>query len=219
MNIRKMLAVIKAFRQGAPMGDVAALKIDALRKTPTSIERRLFQLSGSSINLDVDKLKEFPEGSLGREYERHLATNNIEHLRVSPSVVEQLKDNPYAILFAQTHDLHHVLTGFDTSLAGEAGVAAFNVGQGIGPVHERTWDFAKYFYFIAAPSQVKEIRSNLKLGYSMGIKASLLLEIKLEKLLPLSLAEARIKVGINKADVARTRAGGSSILVSWLYSK
>jgi ubiquinone biosynthesis protein Coq4 len=53
---------------------------------------------------------------------------------ISADVRERFRDNPYALRYTTTHDLHHVLTGFDTGLAGEAGVVAFNVGQGSAPV-------------------------------------------------------------------------------------
>jgi ubiquinone biosynthesis protein COQ4 len=172
MEIKKMGSMIKAFVGGAPFGDVAAMKIDALRGTPSDVKSQLLHLSGETIDTTRDELLKYQKGTLGKAYANHLVENNLERLTISPEVVERLKNNPFAIVFTQTHDLHHVLTGFDTSLAGEVGVAAFDMGQGIGPVSKLTWKIARVMYFLVAPSQFSAIRNNLKLGFEMGLNCS-----------------------------------------------
>ena len=88
--------------------------------------RRLEAMHGYAPEQNLSVLRALPAGTLGREYARFLDANGIEPLVISPAVKESFRDNPYALRYTTTHDLHHVLTGFDTGLAGEAGVFAFN---------------------------------------------------------------------------------------------
>lgn len=217
MNVLKMIRMIKAFINGAPLGDVAAMKIDALRTTPAAVHERLKHLSGKTVDIDVRALKALPDGTLGHEYQRHLEANHLEHLVLTPEITEQLQDNPYAILFTQTHDLHHVLTGFDTSVAGEIGVAAFNMGQGVGPLTERTWKIVSVLYYFTAPSQIRAIRHNMQLGYEMGSKAKLLIAEPLQDMLSLPLADARSALMIDESDARHAMPGGTSWITKCIY--
>ncbi len=77
---------------------------------------------------DVPALLELPADTLGGAYarfmtERSLSPESIPHLQART-------DLEYVIAhFYETHDLWHVLTGFDTSASGEAGLQAFYVAQ------------------------------------------------------------------------------------------
>src|SRR5215813_9724644 len=134
MNLRKMVETIRAYRAGAPLGDVAVLKIDALSAPSERTIRELERVHHYDPAHDLAALRELPNGTLGREYARFLDANGIEPLVISAEVKERFRTNPYALRYTVTHDLHHVLAGFDTGLAGEAGVVAFNLGQGSAPI-------------------------------------------------------------------------------------
>lgn len=89
-----------------------------------------------------DALADLPVGSLGREYHRHIVDNNLNrqiatgyrdfHKMLEASGV--LKNMPDEIKYAvlrgfQTHDLQHIVTGFDTTGLGEIALQAFGLGQ------------------------------------------------------------------------------------------
>ena len=113
MNLRKMLETIRAYRAGAPLGDVVVLKLDALAAPPKDLIRRLERMRGYAPKQDLAWLRTLPPGSLGREYARFLDANGIEPLVVSAELKERFRENPYALRYTATHDLHHVLTGFE----------------------------------------------------------------------------------------------------------
>lgn len=78
--------------------------------------------------IDLDALGRLPVGTLGREFADHMIRNRLDPSalpsRPSPDVESYVLAHTY-----ETHDLWHVLTGFDTSVAGELGLQAFYVAQ------------------------------------------------------------------------------------------
>src|SRR5215510_9395206 len=152
MNLRKMIETIRAFRAGAPLGDVVVLKLDALADPPPGIASRLERVRGYAPDQDLPSLRQLPADSLGREYARFLDANGITPLAISPQIKERFRENPFVLRYTTTHDLHHVLTGFDAGLAGEAGVYAFTVGQGSAPGgHAMLW-LVRIVYALFAPT-------------------------------------------------------------------
>ncbi len=76
----------------------------------------------------MDEMIAMPETTLGGAYARYLRKRDL-----SPESIPDLPasgDIEYMIAhYYETHDLWHVLTGFDTDPAGEAGVQAFLLAQ------------------------------------------------------------------------------------------
>ena len=81
-------------------------------------------------HIDLDALGRLPEGTLGREYVQFLTSRNL-----SPEIFQaprELRDEAcrYAAQrVRQTHDLWHVLTGYDTDVIGEIELQAFTYAQ------------------------------------------------------------------------------------------
>src|SRR5689334_1412619 len=99
------------------LGDLVIWKLALL-------PRPACEIGGVFPHLDAAALRKLPKKTLGGAYARFLDDNRITPLEPTR------KGSAYALRFTATHDLHHVVTGFDTTLAGEIGVLAFNVGQG-----------------------------------------------------------------------------------------
>ncbi len=118
MDIGKMLSMYREFRAGAPLGDVAVLKMDALGKPPAKLEKRLAGIKAYAPDQNLAELRALPEGTLGRCYATFLDAQGIEPLRISDATKKRFQENPYSIRFITTHDLHHLLTGFDGGIAG-----------------------------------------------------------------------------------------------------
>lgn len=157
-----------------------------------------------------------PAGSLGREYARFLDANGIVPLAVSPALRERFRSAPYVLRYTSTHDLHHVLAGFDAGLAGEIGVVAFNVGQGAAPVSRAMLRFAAVLYAILAPMQARVIAHNLRVGLAMGRAASLVMASPLESWLAEPLADVRRRLGIPDPREAGVLPSGRSLVTSLL---
>jgi len=219
MNLRKMLETIRAYRAGAPLGDVAVLKLDALDGAPKGIAARLEAVQGYAPEPDLAALRALPPGSLGREYARFLDTNRIEPLVISAAVKQRFRGNPFALRYTTTHDLHHVLTGFDTGLAGEAGNFAFSVGQGAAPGTGRLLWLTRILYSILSPSQARAICHNVRVGRELGRKAELLIAEPLESYFEEPLEQVRARLGVPDPAAAGVLPSGSSILGDVLYKR
>jgi ubiquinone biosynthesis protein COQ4 len=129
----------------------------------------------------------------------------------------RFRDRPYALRYTMTHDLHHVLTGFDAGLAGEIGVLAFNLGQGSAPVRRALFTFACVLYSIFAPTQVRRIWRNARVGLAMGKAALLVIAEPIESHFDEPLDDVRTKLRIPDPRTAGVVASGTSIVARLLY--
>jgi ubiquinone biosynthesis protein Coq4 len=219
MNLSRMIETVRAFHAGAPLGDVAVLKLDAFSGASKEISRKLEPLRGYAPDQNLAKLRELRAGTLGREYARFLDFNGLEPLAISPDMKERFRDNPYVLRYATTHDLHHVLTGFDTGLAGEAGVVAFTVGQGSAPIGPAMLWVARIVYSILSPSQAREIWHNVRIGLRVGRHAELVIAQRIESCFEEPLVQLRAKLGIPDPAEAGILPSRTSILGDILYSR
>lgn len=107
-----------------------ARRIRELETTPGGRELLEEQPRIDRTHVDFDALEQLPDGTLGREYVRFLKTNGI-----TPDVFAELPDvgDPraaYMILrMRQSHDLWHVLTGYQPDIPGELRLQAFTHAQ------------------------------------------------------------------------------------------
>jgi len=79
--------------------------------------------------VDYDALRALPHDTLGGAYVRFLDDNGLD-----PDFFQPPQGLPEIVgyigqRFRQTHDIWHVLTGYDTSVTGEAILQAFTFGQ------------------------------------------------------------------------------------------
>ena len=116
-------------------GDEAALEgFDALA-LGSPVAREMLEDRYLSPLPDRKHLASLPQGSLGREYERYLADNDLDPnlLRESAFIEAHAARGDDVGYLAergfQLHDLFHVLTGFDTTPLGEVRVVSFSVAQ------------------------------------------------------------------------------------------
>jgi ubiquinone biosynthesis protein COQ4 len=74
----------------------------------------------------VSELAEYPKESLGYVYARHMLDNNLD-ADFFDKIPGDTEDAYIQMRMRQTHDIWHVVTGFDTSVAGEIGLQAFQM--------------------------------------------------------------------------------------------
>jgi len=78
-------------------------------------------------SVDLVALGKLPEGTVGRAFAEYFAKNKIEPFS-SPYEIRNEVD--YLIKwYRETHDLHHVLTGYATDAVGEMELQAFALGN------------------------------------------------------------------------------------------
>jgi len=217
MDLVKLLRMRRAYRSGAPLGDVAMLKLDALHDEAPELAARLARVRGYAPQPDLAALRRLPDRSLGREYARFLDANGLEPLVTSQAMRAQFRDRPYALRYTMTHDLHHVLTGFDAGLAGEIGVLAFNLGQGSAPVGHALFRFVCVLYSIFAPTQARRIWRNARVGLAMGRAAELVIAEPVESYFEEPLAEVRGKLRIPDPRASGVVGSRASLVARLLY--
>jgi ubiquinone biosynthesis protein Coq4 len=137
-------------------------------------------------------------------------------LAVSPALRERFRRTPYALRYTSTHDLHHVLAGFDAGLAGEIGLVAFNVGQGAAPVSRAMLRVATVLYTLLSPTQARVIANNVRVGLAMGRAATLVMAAPLESWLAEPLDDVRRRLGIPDPREAGVLPSGRSLVTRLL---
>jgi ubiquinone biosynthesis protein Coq4 len=219
MDVAKLWSVFRAYRAGVPLGDVVVLKLDAIHHAPKGIADKLGSLNRYGEIPDLATLRALPDGSLGREYARFLDANGIVPLTISADVRARFQDEPYALRYTVTHDLHHVLAGFDAGLAGELGLVAFNVGQGAAPISRAMLRAARAMYVLLSPTQAQTIVNNVRVGLAMGERADLVMAQPIEAWLAEPLAEVRKRLHIADPREAGVLPSGESVVASWLMRR
>jgi ubiquinone biosynthesis protein Coq4 len=179
------------------LGDFAILKADAFRtKVNPAVESKLQDVVGYHPPIDLEKLSQYPDGSFGQEYARHMEVNQLKPFNVSSELDEVAKRNVFALRYVVTHDIFHVLLGFDTSYAGEIGVLAFAAEQNYSSSLKISLRIARVLYPILAPSQIKAIFANLHKGQELAKKAKFLLGVRFEEYWERPLSEVRSELGL-----------------------
>ncbi len=181
IKFKQLYQAKRAYKSGN-LGDAAILKADAFgSKVNPEVESKLQQVVGYHPPIDLEKLSQYPKGSFGWEYAHHMKVNHLKPFNVSPELEDIAKSNVFALRYAVTHDIFHVLLGFDTSYAGEIGVLAFAAEQNYSPSLVTSLRIARVLYPILAPSQIKAIFASLRKGQELGNKAKFLLGIRFEE--------------------------------------
>jgi ubiquinone biosynthesis protein Coq4 len=193
------------------------LKLDALSRPSEALIAKLERFRNPPPPPDLSILRRLPAGTFGREYARFLDANRIDPLAVSARVQARFHDDPYAVRYTTTHDLHHVLTGFDAGLAGEIGVLAFTVGQGSAPVSRWGLAAARAVYTLVSPGQARRIARNARAGLAMGSAAELVLAEPIETWLEEPLEAVRRRLRIPDPCDAGVLASGGSVVARLLY--
>ena len=191
-------ALLSAIGDGERIGDVVVLKsaLSTQRAYPR-IEAMLGDVRGYHPHLDMAALAALPVGSFGHEYHRFMSSNGLHPITITGNLPESLvAENAFMVRYGIIHDMVHVLTGFDATWPGEAGVWAFVGAQG----YSRTMVFAGYMSLLVAPIvsplSIGRAWRCWRRGRAMGRAARLLLTMRLEDLLESDLSEVRSALGI-----------------------
>ncbi|GAB4373263.1 MAG: hypothetical protein Kow00121_16380 [Elainellaceae cyanobacterium] len=180
INFNQLKNAIR-YKNSGNLGDFAVLKADALgAKVHPTLAAQLKPLEGYHPPIDLQQLSHYSDGSFGREYARYMQENHLTPFNVSPELDEIAKRNVFALRYAVTHDIFHVLLGFDTSYAGEIGVLAFAAEQGYSRSLRLSLWLASLLYPLLAPGQIRAILNNRRQGRKLGKQAECLLKYRFE---------------------------------------
>ena len=149
--------------------------------------------------IDLDALAKLPPGSLGHTLAKVERARNYDPNLIEPLPVDSDGEWVTAHLY-DTHDIWHVLTGFDFDLEGE---------MGVGGVYMAQLPNATFFGFMTAiilakvvwkhPGQHGDIIASMHEGYRLGKKCKPLIGLDWESLWSRDLEELRRELGVEQA--------------------
>ncbi|NJN11198.1 MAG: hypothetical protein HC815_25760 [Richelia sp. RM1_1_1] len=176
-TIKRFIKAVREYYTLNQIGDMAFLKLRNLEAAISpDITAQLQNLEGYYPIIDLEQLSQLQIGTLGYEYAQHMQKHNIQPLRLSPDLREEADRHPFALRYTITHDIFHVLLGFDTSYAGELGVLSFNIAQGYFKIAIAMMQpLAVLIHLILAPNQINKMRTNFRKGKALGKQAKCLL--------------------------------------------
>lgn len=191
-----------AMKEPARIGDAVVYKAELGRgRAYPEIEARLDAVRGYHPRVDLQALARLPEGTFGREYARFLETNHLHPIvptdRVDPAMIAR---NAFTVRYAIIHDMVHVLTGFDVSWAGEAGVWAFIGAQRYSLGFRLAALFVLLVAPLRSPLRLRAVWRSWRRGRAMGKRARLLIAERLEERLSQRLSDVRAELRIEGAD-------------------
>jgi ubiquinone biosynthesis protein Coq4 len=152
--------------------------------------------------VELDELATLDSGTFGRTYHTHLMKNGLSPFRVDDQLNEQMRRCLFSMRYRVMHDVIHVLTGFDTSYAGEVGVLAFAVSQRYCRIQKLELGMALMMAPAMTPAGLWTVYRNARLGRQLGRSADFLLNYRFEEDLRLPLDEVIEKVGLDRLDRA-----------------
>lgn len=152
-------------------------------------------------DIKLEQLSQMPKGSLGYEYFNYLKKNNLdpnfykyENYKAPTGLPEYIK-----IRLRQTHDLWHLITGFDTSEEGEAGLIAFYYAQ-------LKSNLSGYILCLSFVHFARKRREELPLlldeitrGWALGKKAHALIAVKWEEHWEQPLKDLKLSLNLKKS--------------------
>jgi len=196
-TIKRFIKAYQDFFTKGEAGDAGLLEgeLYGLGTNP-SVMAQLQNFVGYYPRIDLEQLCQLPEGTLGYKYAQHMLKNGIQPLEISPDLREEANRKPFALRYTVTHDLFHVLLGFDTSYAGEMGVFGFTVGQNYSKAISLISPLALLLASIIKPKQIKAIFANFRQGKALGKQTGCLLAYSFEENWARPISEIRAELGL-----------------------
>lgn len=127
----------------------------------------------------VELLSQCPEGSLGYVYAQQMTQLGLQPIQ--PAIAVDCDRHYVEYRWQQTHDIWHVITGFDTSGVGEIGLQAFYLAQVHLPLSSLLIANALISTTLLQPESLNLLLSAIAQGWQMGKNAKPLIAQKWEE--------------------------------------
>lgn len=119
---------------------------------------------------DLDQLAQMPPDSLGHTYASYLRDAGFEADFYRALTVED--DVSYFLLrMRQTHDIWHLVAGFNTDVPGELGLKAFELAQTRRPLSAILLSGGVLSAVFKAPETIGPLLEQIAIGYRLGATA------------------------------------------------
>ncbi|MDJ0578729.1 Coq4 family protein [Crocosphaera sp.] len=180
--------------------------VDSLKKIATFLKenqegKQAFKEYHCLGDVDLNELHKLPENTLGYCYSNHLKERGLTPLNLEQIPINN--DSEFILLhIRETHDIWHVITGFDTDIIGEIQLEAFCVKQ---------LRFSRFWLSLLAKNLLKttiyQIENSEKYlnaiteGWIMANNASPLFGIRWDQFWNISLEDIRTSLNIKRVQL------------------
>jgi ubiquinone biosynthesis protein COQ4 len=183
------------FEDALDQTEIAQLSVDELKKAPEINALFIERWLPAPINLD--ELSNLPAGTLGNVYAREMKARGFDpnFYKTVPIVddVAYLK-----MLWRSTHDIYHVVTGFETDIIGELGLQAFILAQNPIPISIMLVSFGMVLISLYEPIKFNPLMAEIARGYRLGSHtSSKFIAQKWDQFWDIPVNEIRTQLGMN----------------------
>jgi ubiquinone biosynthesis protein COQ4 len=169
-------------------GKVARRHVRRLAKTRAGRDLLSERPSLQRKNIDLEALAQLPEGTVGRAFARYFMDNKT---RPFETPWETPSDGDYVLKwYRETHDIHHIVTGYGTDVVGEMELQAFSFGN-LGLPSSR---LALFFGVVLTPRGMPPVGKHwrrLVAAYRRGKRTESLLGVRYDQYLDQPVAALR----------------------------
>lgn len=149
--------------------------------------------------IDLPTLRALPEDSFGRAVAAFFDRQGFDPTGLHHTPLSEGSDfERFKLHMERTHDLWHVLTGFDTDVPGELGLQAFGIAQ-LGTPLGYVLLAAGFLHQIGDSTDGERLLAEVSRGWHLGRTARPLFGADWEPLFPRPLAEVRARFGVTTA--------------------
>lgn len=191
---------------------------DGLRKSQSTCELLRFTSKDAGVRSMIDEryLKPIPDteslGKLGKKTLGYRYFHHLDSMGFDPDYYRKIdveSDIDYVMMrIRQTHDIWHVITGFDTHPLGEIAVKAVELAQTHRPMAAAICAGGVFRYMLKEPEHFADCLESIVAGYHMGLQSRALLAMKWEELWDRDLQTLRQELGV---EVIGPRGGQLSV--------
>jgi ubiquinone biosynthesis protein COQ4 len=167
--------------------------VEGYRQTPPGA--RALQDKPRLGTIDLEALSRLPEGTFGHEYARFMRRHGLDPSSLPLKSVENDASFIEAHL-RETHDLWHVVTGFEPNVAGELGLQAFYLAQFPNRVALAILSAGLLNTLIYAFEDTGARMTQIARGWLLGRQARPLFGMDWKQLWATPLSEVRTRLGL-----------------------
>lgn len=180
-NPKNVSSVLKLGNAVSALSD-NELTIKNLKSIPEN--REIIENKYGTDNFNFTLLETLPPGSLGHTFANYVKSNNLDP-KFYDKHTKKLETSDYSYLvyrMRKTHDIWHIVTGFDTTEAGEAGLIAFYYAQLRTPLSRLIICLSLIHFLIRYPRDMPVLMNAISRGWQLGTKAEALISVKWEEI-------------------------------------
>ncbi|MEH2304514.1 Coq4 family protein [Nostoc sp.] len=183
------------FEDALDQTEMAQLAVNELKKIPEV--NTLFTERWLPAPFNLDDLGKLPEGTLGHVYAREMKARGFDpYFYKKVPVVDDI--SYLKMLWRSTHDIYHVVAGFDTNGIGEIGLQAFFLAQTPIPISVMLLSFGMVMISLYQPNNFKALMTEISRGYRVGSHTpGKLIAQKWDQLWDVQVSEIRERLGVN----------------------